>query len=292
MSQRTYSAGVELSLGMASLRVDLAPIRRTGHSEVGELKFACPEATHKVPTRVEQQYRCSDGHIHQEHELGRMRIVDDETVVAVDPTEVVAVRCGTIEKRSMTLAVHPAAEVEAATVADTTAYRCRLPKGPSAAQRELYAVLLTLAADKTKAIVGTLRIRDSRALYRVVVHRGQLTVVSLVPPEDLEPVDEIDVPKPAAKNLATARKLVDELLEPFDSKAYFHDVEAAMAKLVAGKKHNVAVPVAAPAPTAAPTDLMAALEASLKKSKAKTRKVAKVTPIKKRAARQPARKAG
>lgn len=295
--QRNYSTDVELSLdtpvGKAVLTVDLAPIRRPNLDKAGELKFACPNTGHKVPTGVLQLYRCDAGHEHREHELGRMRIVDDETVVAVTTDEATTVRCGPIEKGVMTLSVHPAAEVEATTTADAAAYRCRLGKKASANQAESYALMVALASDPKTAIVGSLRIRDARNFYRVTVHRGQLTLVSLVLPQDLEPADEFALPTIDAKKLKVAKTAFEQMVKPFDADAFYHDVASAMDKLVSTKKPNAPALVAvASAPTES-NDILSAMEAMLKASKVTKPRTPRKTTAAKRSARTPAkRKAG
>jgi non-homologous end joining protein Ku len=283
-TQRTFSSAVELSLGMVSLHVDLAPMRRPNLDRDGELKFACPNPVHRTPEPVQGFFRCRDGHEHRERELGRMRVVDDETTIAVNDDEATAVRCGPLDKKGMTLSVHPAAEVEAATIADATAYRCRLPKGASKNQVELYGVLLALVADRTKAYVGTLRVRDSRSVYRLTAHRGQLSLVSLVMPQDLAATDTIDVPKVDAAKVKIAKELADAMLEPFDPTLHYHDVGAAMAELIAGKVKNPSGPVAEPAVAPAEVDWAEMLRASKKVV------AARKAPAK-RARKTPARKA-
>lgn len=293
--QKNYATNVELSLdtpvGRAILTVDLAPVRRPNLDKAGEVKFACPNVGHKVPTGVTQVYRCDEGHEHRESELGRMRIVDDETVVAVTTDETTAVRCGPIDKRAMTLSVHTAAEVEATTTADTAAYRCRLGKQASKNQAESYATMVALASDPKIAIVGTLRIRDARNFFRVVVHRGQLTLVSLVLPQDLEPADEFALPTVDAKRLKLARTALMQMVTPFDPDAFYHDVESAMAELVASKKPNAPVLVAVASAPDAGNDILAAMEKMLKAKKVvKKRTPRKTTATAKRPARTPAKR--
>lgn len=295
--QRNYSTDVELSLdtpvGKAILTVDLAPVRRPNLDAAGELKFACADPAHPAPTGVTQIYRCVDGHEHREHELGRMRIIDDENAVAVTLDEATSVRCGPIDKGAMTLSVHPADEVEAICTADAAAYRCRLGKKASANQAESYAVMVALASDPKLAIVGSLRIRDARHFFRVVVHRGQLTLVSLVLPQDLEPADEIKLPKVDAKRVKTAKTALMQMVTPFDPDAVYHDVATAMDALVGSKTPNAPVLVSV---ASAPTDdntIINAMERMLKEGKvAKPRAPRKATAAK-RTARTPAkRKAG
>lgn len=292
--QKNYSTNVELSLdtpvGKAILTVDLAPIRRPNLDKDGELKFACPEVTHKTPAGVTQFYRCVDGHEHREHELGRMRVVDDETVVAVGGDEATAVRCGPADKGVMTLSVHPAADVEAKTTADAAAYRCRLGKKASTNQAESYAVMVALASDPKTAIVGTLRIRDSRNFFRVVVHRGQLTLVSLVLPQDLEPADEFTLPTIEAKKLKMARTAFEQMVTPFDPDAFYHDVGAAMAELVASKKPNAPVLVSVASAPTEDNNIIAAMEKMLEATKVVKPRSPRKTTATKRTARTPAKR--
>lgn len=295
--QRNYATAIELSLdtpvGKAVLTVDLAPIRRPNLDKAGELKFACSDPSHKTPTGVLQLYRCCDGHEHREHELGRMRVVDDETVVAITTDEATAVRCGPIEKGVMTLSVHPAADVEATTTADASAYRCRLGKKASANQAESYATMVALASDPKLAIVGTLRLRDSRNCFRVVVHRGQLTLVSLVLPQDLEPADEFALPTVDAKRLKVAKAALEQMVTPFDPDAFYHNVATAMDELVATKTPNAPALVAvASAPTEG-NDILAAMEKMLTAKKVVKPRTPRKTAAAKRTSRTPAkRKAG
>lgn len=285
MSTKTY-AKLELSLGLLNLSLDAAPIRKANLDEASKTSFCCPDPAHKTLVSVTQTYICDDGHRHREHELGRMRIVDDDTKVALDRDEVTAVRCGSAPKQIMTLAIHPAAEVEAATLPNGIAYRLRPGAKSSEATGKAYAILVELAADTTKAIVASARVRDSLYFFRLVLHRGQLTAIALVHPNDLAETDEITTPAVTKANVAMAKQLVKEMTTPFDPDVYYHDVDAAMAALVETKQAN------APAPTKTPAkpeiDFMAALEQSLKQRQATTKKA---TPRKAAAKRHPARKA-
>lgn len=288
---RAFATQVELNLGpVLSAEVDLVAIRQ---SVSDEFPFACPD--HDTPVRVSQQYVCPKGHVHPEREMKRCFVVDDSNTVFVTNDEIEEIRTANAAKKSMTLSVHPAVEVEAVTVADNTAYRCRLGKNASARQRELYGLLRHVAANPEFALIGNLRIKDSRKLYRLVVHRDQLTVISLVLPEVLAETDELDLPELPEAALKMADDLVENLVEPFHSKMYHHDVMAAVAEVVG--RERPAEPEPQPVATSADADLIAALESSLRATqvvkpsrKPRASRATATTGPRKRAARKPAAK--
>lgn len=292
-AQKAHAADVKVSLGVSTMPFDLVPVRVPNIGKDTRTVFTCPD--HDTPARVKQFYICDDGHQHTERELGNAFIGtsdDGETLVPLTKEDLETVRNGGMDKIAIDLQVHPAAEVEAATIGDEAAYRVRPPKGAGVRQLQNYGVLLELANDETYAIVGELRLKDSRRLYRLRSHRGQLLLQSLIYPQNVAPVDDFEVPEISEALMAQGRAIIESMATPFNADAYGHDAASAMAKIVAERvAHPVVTDTPAEAPEAA-SDLLGALEASVAKTKGKVATPSR-TPRKTaaRAKRAPAKKA-
>ncbi len=215
-AQRTYASGISFSLPgwTGGIPLDVVPARRPNLSKESGFPYACPD--HDSPVSVTKQFVCEDGHgPFSEDQLVHMRHMPDGPVW-VTKAHMVESKTGSIEKNEIALRAHPADEVAAATLPSGKLYRVRPGKKSTKTQRTVMATLQHIAADPKIALVGTLRIQDSRDVYRLTVWHGQLLLVGLVTPADLAPVDEFDREegpeiKAAAKQMRAALPI-----EPFE----------------------------------------------------------------------------
>lgn len=263
--QTAVATGVHFNIGAMSAQMDVVPGRRPNLGKETELHFFCPDK-HDTPARVSIQYVCADGHVHTESELGRAYFgAEGDTPVALSDEDVKQLRCGAIEEKQIDLFVHPIADVEAATVPDESFYRIRPPRKAATQQRKLYALLLRMASDTKLALLGELRFRDGRKLYRLRSFRGQLTLQSLVHPHDLAELDEIDVPELDEKLIELADEVLKASETPFDPAAYGFEAKAVLDEIVARRSDAPLAPVVPI--NAEAEDLMAKLQASVAQAK-------------------------
>lgn len=293
--QRAVATDVNFSIGLLSIGLDVAPVRRPNLTKEFTFPLTCPE--HDRPTPVKEYYQCEDGHLHREGECGRAWFGTDDDAdeaVALTKGDIDLIRCGELADKTIELHVHPAADVEAATIGDESAYRCRPAKKAGAAQRKIYSSLLALAGDPQYALLTEFKVRGGRRLYRLRVHRGQLLLQSLIYPSDLAPTEDLDIPTLERKEQAAVTALLKSAVEPFDPMLYGHDQGSALAAVL---KAREADPVAASAPTTAAetgSNVLELLEASLKKQKkiaTPSRTPRKATPRPRKAATRAKKKA-
>jgi non-homologous end joining protein Ku len=262
--QRAVASGVSFNIGLLSSKFDVIPARRENLGKDVETHYVCPEQ-HDTPARVKVRYLCDQGHTHDENELVTAYFGtegDSDKIVPLTKDDLADLRCGALDEKNVDLYVHPIAEVEGLTAPDESLYRIRPPKGAGTKQREIYSLLLAMAADPKFALVGELRFRGGRKLYRLRVFRGQLTLQSLIHPHDLAPLDDIDAPDVAKGLTAQAKLLLERSVTPFDPARYGHNSTAALGEILAKRE---AEPIAAVVPiNAEASDLMARLEASVK----------------------------
>lgn len=230
--QRTYAAGIRLTIFDAvSFTVDAVPQSRPNSSKDTAMKRVAIDETGPLP--VEQRFVTADGRLFTEADLGRARQTADGTLVLLDAETVAAAKVGDLAKNEFTVSVHPAAQVEAACRPGANGYRLRPPRKASAKERALYAtVRATIEASPDKAFVGVLRLRDSRAFYRLVVWRDQLLLSELIEPADLAEIDVIEV-EPDAGLVSMAAQLAESTVTAFDPSVYHHDALAAFEAAVA-----------------------------------------------------------
>ena len=281
--QRATASGVTLTLGeMWAVQLDLVSQKRSDTDEVS-FPFACPEHGATV-ARVNQRYICEDGHLHTQSELLQAREAEDGTLVHATKDEIGDLRTGGLDKGVLELHVHPAAEVAATLRADGLGYRARPGKK---APRKAYAVLRALAARDDIALVGWLRLKDSRRLYRLETWNDQIVLQSLIPVEAMHPVDLIAVPELDEAEVSRLGEVVASTATPFDPETYRFDVAAAIAEFVAERAKNpTAVPVApAAAAQVEEADVISLLEKSLAGSSLAKKAV---KPTTKRAAKKAA----
>lgn len=267
--QRAVASEVSFNIGLMSAQFDIVPARRTNLGKETETHFICPEP-HDPLARVSIEYVCDDGHRHKESELVKAYFGaddDGDKITPVTDEDLKLLRCGSLEEKNLDLHVHPVAQVESTMIPDESAYRVRPPRKAGAKQRELYSLLLLMASDPKYALLGELRFRDGRKLYRLRAFRGQLTLQSLIHPNDLAPVDEIDAPELEKAKVAGAKQLLEASVTDFTADAYGFDYKPILDELIARREDAPVCPVV---PINAETsDLMATLEASVKKARKK-----------------------
>lgn len=273
--QRSYASGIRFTIfDLVSFAVDAVPQARPNLSKDSAMRRVA--LIDGSPVAVEQRYITADGTVYEDNQLGRARDLGDGTLVVLDAATVAAAKVGDLAKNELTISVHPAAQVSHLTLPGGGGYRLRPSAKASSKERELYAtVRATVAGAPDKAFVGVLRLRDSRAMYRLVVWQDQLVLQELAHPADLAAADVIDV-APDEAVLKLAAQLVATTTTDFVPAAYHHDVLGAFEQAVSGAP-VVAAPVSAATADAA-TDVFALALAAAK-------------PVRKRAARKaPARK--
>jgi hypothetical protein len=271
--QRSYASGVRLTIfDLVSFTVDAVPQGRPNASKDSAMRRVLL-VDGGAPLPVEQRYVTADGGLYTEQDLGRARDLGDGTLVPLDDETVTAAKVGDLPKNEIALAVYPADQVEAVCRPGSGGYRLRPGAKASTKERELYATIRAcVEASPDRAFVGALRLRDSRALYRLVVWQDQLVLSELIHPADLAAVDVIDVaPDEALTEKALA--LVEATTAKFDPAALHYDVAAAFEKAVGIAPVPAAPKLVAVADPAA--DLFdQALAATRPKRKPRTRKPA------------------
>jgi len=229
--QKNYATGIRLVIfDMVTFTVDAVPQSRPNSSKDSAMRRVA--VVNGAPEPVSQRYVTADGTAFAEHELGRAREIGDGTLVLLDADTVTAAKVGDLEANEFTVSIHPVDQVERACRPAGGGYRLRAPRKATAKERELYATIrAAIAAAPDKAFVGSLRLRSSRAFYRLVVWNDQLLLQELTHPADLAEVDVIDVaPDEALANMATT--LVASSTTDFDPDACYHDVAAAFDKAI------------------------------------------------------------
>lgn len=272
--QRSYASGIRFTIfDLVSFAVDAVPQARPNVSKDSAMRRVA--VIDGAPVAVEQRFVTTDGTVYEENQLGRARDLGDGTLVQLDADTVITAKVGDLAKNELTISVHPASQVEHLTLPGGGGYRLRPSAKASTKERELYAtVRAAVAAAPDKAFVGLLRLRDSRAMYRLVVWQDQLVIQELAQPADLAAADVIDV-APDEAILKLANELVANATTDFVPAAYHHDVLGAFEQAVSAAP-VVSAPVSGK--TDAATDMFALALAATK-------------PVRKRAARKaPARK--
>lgn len=258
---RATMTGATLSLGVMSFQVDLISATRStknAASDAAKLKSVCPTCTEASPLR--QQYYCEA----KQHGPFTMKDADkamskDGVLVKVDIEEVKAVK-GVADTKSIDLHIFPAAQVEAHTMPGDAVYRMRPQRNPKATQYatadcQRYALLLQLVADPTLAFIAEVGIKSASRIYRCVAHDGALALVGLVRPEELVPVNLVEMPPlpEVSEALAnTGRHMVAECTETFDPAAWADGIQVGLKKL---RESADVVPEAEPESGPAATDL-------------------------------------
>lgn len=274
--QRSFASNVTFLVGEAAVQLDVVPLRRTGSKQEASLKSVCPNE-HEAPTTVRQFYECEHGHKHTDGQLLKARALDDGSLVLIDKDEASELRTGGFAKNQMIISAHPADEVAAQCRPDELGYRLRPNRKSAPIARKLYSTLMALASTDGVALLGELRLKDSRRLYRLEVWNGQLIVQSLIHPDDLAGTDQIALPEFDKAQIKALQDRARELVDSFDPERYRFDAKAALDAAAAARAGNKDMP--APAPqvvTPEDIDVLELLGASITKA-SKARKAKKAT---------------
>lgn len=260
---RAAASDVTFSLGgLINLRFDLVSQARSNKAADAGLNMVCTEPHPEGPVKVNQMYVCPSDKDHGPFwpsDLQRGRLGDDGRYVVVDGDEIEAIKTGALGKRVIELSVHDAAEVDAVCRPGSAGYLLRPAKGkakvPSAPDEKAYATLAGLVRRRPDlALVGSLRLRTTRSVYRVGVWGDQLVLTELVMPSDLKERDVLDVATTDA-SVAGLEGLLESQKVPFDEGVHRWDVKAAMAELMARKAGGSADKPAVQAPVFAEADI-------------------------------------
>lgn len=175
-----------------------------------------------------------DSEIHQ----GRYETFDDETTPLIKATkdEIIAARTGGIEPATINFRVHEAWEVDVVTLPGRTTHRLRpaLTKKRTVRSHdmEVYAALVELLSSAPHlALIGSMRLRDARATYRLGVWGGQLILSQVLLPSDLAERDVADTVV-SDEALAKLRIIVESCKEDFDEDQLRWDAGTAVAELI------------------------------------------------------------
>lgn len=279
--QSSWRTGVRLMMfGLVSMSVDLVPIVLSSKKET-EFKRLCPDdhdGQGPAPIRQLNQCTVDPGHVRETHELVRGRKNDDGQWVVVEDGEIEEARVGVeLPEKLLSLAAHPAVEVDASTFPLGKGYRLRpgrTGKVVSEADEVLYSGLRDAVGGlgSEVAFVGALRVGKSRGVYRLAVWDGQLIVVELLTASDLHERDRVEVGEAgeatAERFTSMVSSLAREAVESFDEEMYRHDTAAAVAALVAAKDGSGPVPEKSVAVDGGMTAMLAAVEAEIARLKA------------------------
>ncbi|MGH9125873.1 MAG: Ku protein [Acidimicrobiales bacterium] len=131
-----------------------------------------------------------------------------------------------------------------------------------------YALLVEAMADTGKVAIGRFVLRTKQYLAALRAKDGVLVLSTMLFADEVVAVDDLDLPagrsKPAERELAMAKQLVESLSAPFDPTKYHDDYRERVMELIEQKADGVEIAQPPEAAPAAPVvDLMAALEASL-----------------------------
>lgn len=223
--QRASVSGVTLTLGVANLMVDLVPVRSSSEKSP-RFSMLCPDC--EEPVGLDQFYQCKENDKHTGYKVSdcvrRGREVDGK-LIEVTQEEIVTAKTGDVpvapgEKPVFEIAVFPASELEAATVPADLCYRVRPDKKVSRKLLALYSLFCELASDQTKALVGEIVLKETSYFARLSMFNGQLFMQTLIWPDDVAPVDEIEDVAASAKERKLAKDLANALLGEFDPAEY------------------------------------------------------------------------
>lgn len=266
-AHKSTASNVKLRLGLLTFSVDLVSAMPEDRSETA-FKLGCPHSHGDTgPLPVKQKYLCDwtppegeDPHgPFSQHELTRIRqvavkdgkvdptgtVTDDSPWVEATVEEIVAAKVGTLAKGTVDLAVHPADQVLTACRPGDKGYLVRPTKtkgNVDATDEQMYGLLLSLVAERPDlALVGAMRLRDSRAPYRVTVFDGQLYLEQVVLPDQIRERDtiEVEVLPSQAQQLSA---LAEQLCTDFDPSVHAWDAAAAVKELVAAKVDGADAP--------------------------------------------------
>jgi hypothetical protein len=173
-----------------------------------------------------------------------------ERFVVASREDIAAAKVGSLDKEYIAFSVHPADEIDLNCRPGKKGYLVRPAKGKSKkvtpVDEEAYAAIKALASQPDIALVGSLRLRDTRSVFRLGLWGDQVVLSELLMPSDLKERDSIEPDPLAEDTVAGLIGLVKAAAKPFDEDAHRWDVEAAVSELVAQAA------AAGPAETVAP----------------------------------------
>ncbi|WP_240377309.1 Ku protein [Bacillus piscicola] len=164
--------------------------------------------------------------------------------------------------------------------------------GPNEGGSRAYALLRQALADSRKVGIAKIMIRSKEQLAVVRVYEDTLLMETLHYPDEIRSAADVpNVPateKIVAKELETAKMLIDQLTTEFKPAQYEDEYRQKLMDLIKAKEKGEEVVSAKTAPKKDNvTDLMEALQASVEKNKKKTGKTAatkkRTSPAKKKA---------
>lgn len=250
-------ATLSLLGGLMTLKVDVLPAKQA--EERVDLKIICPDTDE--PTRPEQFYVHPDDvggdkpRMWKVGECDKAREVDG-ILYRVDPDEVAAAKEPLLPTGEMAVTVFPADEVETVSHPGGAMYRLRPKAAP-----HVYAMLVDLIADRSKAHMCELVIRGNQRFYRLESWNGSLTLTEYVRPGEFYEAEDYTADYPEAL-LDKARAAIDTQTETFDPDAYRSFLRERAQELDEQKrdpKAKAAAPKAAPKPKVDDTDALMAL---------------------------------
>lgn len=280
--QRATAGGVRVTIDgtMLNLSADLCTVRRSA-KHFTNICPTCEESrdTETDPTQLEQRYVCVE-HGHgpfltgevakaREHEGRLVAVAEEARIAAAEPDLPVGV---------IALSVFPAEQIEAMCRPGDTAYRLR-PMKKGGTHLGLYAFLRQVTASGKYAMVGEMNLRGGQKMYRLEVWSGQLVLQSLVRPEDIADVDDVDG-EVDEKELTMGFKLLDAVCEEFDPAAF---ADRRQARIAAAVEAAAASPQTGDAPAEAPVVAPAATDEVLAMLEATLASITKAKPAKKKA---------
>jgi non-homologous end joining protein Ku len=264
--QRAYASNVRLTVfGVVTLAVDLVPQGRPNKRDETAASFVCTD-DHEHPVRVSQRYVCPQAGLTEalhdldiartapqlktardavmlaaqhgpfrEHDLARGRVHDGEMIV-ITAEDLAEAKTGGMEKNVAEFTPHPTEQVAMVCRPGGMGYRARLPKKHAKGEARTYATIVALVeAHPEVTFLAPMRLQDSRALYQLVVHRGQLMVSQVTHPADLADADAQDLEAPDERLTAMAEELLAGEVVDFDPDLYRHDAGLAVERLTAAR---------------------------------------------------------
>lgn len=183
----------------------------------------------------------------------RNTTVGDETspLVTAAADEILAAKVGDIESGQISFRVHEAWQIDVATLPGKGAYRLRpaLTKKRTVRSQdmEVYAAIVELLRSAPHlALVGSMRVRDARATYRLGLWGSQLVLNEVILPSDLADRDQVDTVV-ADEAVAQLRILVESCMEDFDESVHRFDARTAVEALIERNRAIEAGEIKAPA---------------------------------------------
>lgn len=160
-----------------------------------------------------------------------------ERFVVASREDIAAAKVGSLDKEYIAFSVHPADEIDLNCRPGKKGYLVRPAKGKSkkitSVDEEAYAAIKALASQPDIALVGSLRLRDTRSVFRLEMWGDQVVLAELLMPSDLKDRDSIEPDPLSEDTLAGLIGLVKAASKPFDENDHRWDVEAAVSELVA-----------------------------------------------------------